>query len=403
LTNNIITNEQSTTADLWRMRIVHLLSSAGAGIMFPFIGLFYQRHGLSGTEIGLLSTASAIIALVIAPLWGRWSDSVTRPRLLLQGAFVGNIIGMLILGQQVTFIWMAVVIAIDALISAGEEPLLSNLTMGVTREKSGFGSVRLWGSLGWAIVAPLAGLMIEWAGIGSIFWGYGLMMGLTVVVLFWVNTRPPRHPETEEPAKPDLRQAFRDLLKDKAMVGLAIALVIAWLTSQGRYSFEGIYLNQLGAPESVIGWVITVGALVELPAMLWADRLMRRYGAARVLKWSFLIEAASLLIVLSVPTVPSIFVFRVAAGIAYSLNVVAVVVFISERSPNHQSNTRMALYMVTIRGLVGLVSGPISGYIFDTIGAYYHYVMAFGGCLLAWLALHLTVTGRRSQQAAELS
>jgi MFS transporter, PPP family, 3-phenylpropionic acid transporter len=385
------------------MRAVHLLASAASGILFPFIGLFFQRNGLTGTEIGLLSTVSAVVALLVAPIWGRWSDSVTRPRILLQAASVGSVLAMLILGQQTLFIWMGVIVAADALISAGMEPLLSGLTLGVTQGKSGFGSIRLWGSLGWAVVAPIAGWLIERAGIGTIFWGYGLMTGLSVIVLFWLKTRAAKRTEAETAARPTPRQSFRDLLKDKAMVGLALALVVAWLTNEGRYAFEGIYLSQLGAPESIIGWVNTVGAIVELPAMLWADRLVRRYGAASVLKWSFLMEAASLLIVIAVPTISSIFMFRVAAGIAYSLNVVSTVVFIDERSPARQSTTRLALYTVTIRGLVGLVSGPVSGFVFDTAGAYYHYVMAFGGSLLAWAALGFTVSGRRSQRAAESS
>ena len=39
-------------------------------------------------------------------------------------------------------------------------------------EKAGFGSVRLWGSLGWAAAAPVAGWLIERTGLFAPFAGY---------------------------------------------------------------------------------------------------------------------------------------------------------------------------------------------------------------------------------------
>lgn len=378
------------------MRAIHFLSSGGAAMFFPFLGLFYERNGLSGTEIGLLSTIGSVVALLIAPVWGRLSDGIAHPRLLLQAALIGSAICWLWLGQQTLFIWMALVVAIEALLGATTEPLLSVLTLGVTQEKSGFGSVRLWGSLGWAVAAPVAGFLIERTSIGSIFWGNAVLVVLCVLILIGLNTRPQKQPEANAPQQ-NTWSVFKELISDKAMIGLGLALAISWLTSAGRYQFEAIYLNQLGAAESVIGWVNTVGALVELPALLWADRLIRRYGSASVFKWCFLMEAASYIFVLVAPSVPAVFLFRIATAFAYSLYVVASVVFISERSPGGQSTTTLALYMVTLRCIIGLVSGPLNGVIFDSVGAYYLYVFAFGGSLLAWFTLRLTVSGRRSK------
>ena len=89
--------------DLWLIRLCYFARFAGLGFYFPFISLFYNGRGLTGTEIGLLATISALVVFIIAPLWGRWSDRVPTPRRLLQIALIGSSCAMLLLGQQKAF------------------------------------------------------------------------------------------------------------------------------------------------------------------------------------------------------------------------------------------------------------------------------------------------------------
>ena len=43
----------------------------------------------------------------------------------------------------------------------------------------------------------------------------------------------------------------RSLLHDPSMVSLGVALVIVWLSSNGLHQFEAIFLDELGAGESL--------------------------------------------------------------------------------------------------------------------------------------------------------
>ena len=70
--------------NLWTLRLYYFLLIGGGGFLFPFINLFYTQQGLSGTEIGLLSTFASLAALIAAPWWGRRSDATSHPRRLLQ-------------------------------------------------------------------------------------------------------------------------------------------------------------------------------------------------------------------------------------------------------------------------------------------------------------------------------
>ncbi len=51
-----------------RLRLYYFTLYGGLGSLFPFLNLFYRRHGLAGAEIGMLGTiAAAMIRELASP------------------------------------------------------------------------------------------------------------------------------------------------------------------------------------------------------------------------------------------------------------------------------------------------------------------------------------------------
>lgn len=145
----------------------------------------------------------------------------------------------------------------------------------------------------------------------------------------------------------------------------------------------------------MIGWLNTVGAIVELPMMLLADRVLHRKGSAFTLKLAFWVSAISLIFIVAHPSLISFFFYRIICGIADSFMVVSFTVFIVERAPAQQSATVLALYTITIAGVVNILFSPISGMIFDAFGAYWLYVLAMAGYIIGAVIFHLMVREKK--------
>jgi PPP family 3-phenylpropionic acid transporter len=385
--------------DLLLIRAYFFLWIGAGGFLFPFITLFYKQQGLTGTEIGLLGAVGWGVGLIAAPLWGRWADNTRHPRRLLQLSLIGTSLFMMLLSQQKVFLWMAFVIALDSLISAGGEPLSMTEALSIVQnQKSGFGSVRLWGSLGWALAAPLCGWLIERAGLIVTFSGYALATLASAVFLAFIVTTPVRGAQGDPP-RPPIGRLARQLLRDRSMVGLALALFVAWLAGNGQTQFEYIYLQQLGAGEGLIGVASMIGAVIELGGMLLADRLVRKHGAGRILGLSMLLKVVGLSFVLVNPSIASIFAARVLSGFHFSMYSVASVAYAAEGSPDGQGSTVLALYFVTLRGLVTLAAAPLGGGLFDLLGAYWLYAVSLGGNLLGFLILRFSGRPVKKQSA----
>jgi hypothetical protein len=57
------------------------------------------------------------------------------------------------------------------------------------QERAGFGSVRLWGSLGWAVTALLGGWLIERTGLFTMFAGYAISGFASIALLALLHSR----------------------------------------------------------------------------------------------------------------------------------------------------------------------------------------------------------------------
>jgi PPP family 3-phenylpropionic acid transporter len=245
----------------------------------------------------------------------------------------------------------------------------------------------LWGSLGWAAVTPLAGLLIERMGLYVPFAGYAVMLVAAVFVLFFVRGSSKPKTDIQKAARVPVRQMIRMLGQSRTTIGVAIAFTIIWISSMGRSQFETLYMTQLGAHASLIGIANTVSALFEVPFMLLADRLIRRYRSGRILRISMLAQAAAFLPVVLIPSIPSFFVLLIMASIALSLNVPSYYSYLVESAPEGQGGTVVSLFDVTLRSGVSLVAAPLAGFVFDLFGAYWLYPIGLGGCLVAWSIL----------------
>jgi PPP family 3-phenylpropionic acid transporter len=374
----------------------------GGGFLFPFVNLFYTQQGLSGTQIGWLSTIASLAALIAAPWWGRRSDATAHPRRLLQFGLLATSLCMLALSQQTIFAWMVLIVTLDAALSINVAPLSDVVALAVIKGRAGFGSVRLWGSLGWAVTALLGGWLIEQTGLFTMFAGYALSGFVSIALLAilqlprWGHSQPDR-PEAA-PTAQSWRATFAALWRDRTLLGLTLALSILWFSLNGLRQFEPVFLDQLGAGETIIGLASTIGAAVELPAMLWVDRLGRRHSAGKLLRMSFVLYIATALSVVIAPTVPVILFSHVIDGVAYSFFAVASVLFIVEVAPDRQVTTMMAIFTVTLPAVVRMISGPVSGWVFDARGAYALYVVGVIGSAVAWLIMKGMVKDRRTER-----
>ena len=173
-------------------------------------------------------------------------------------------------------------------------------------------------------------------------------------------------------------------------MGFAIALVFIGFLNSGVLQFENVFLAELGASKRLISVAGTLSAIVELPFMIYADRFVHRIGAHRLMLIALSLTFFQRLTVLILPFIPTIMVVRFIGGIGFSFYTISFVGLISSRTQPSETGTVLALYTVTIAGLVNIVAAPVGGAIFDAIGARWLYAFSAAGYIIAATSLWLT-------------
>src|SRR5215208_1920114 len=158
--------------DLFFARAYYFAFMGGWGFILPFTNLFYVSLGLSGTQIGMIGSLSAIVGLIVSPIVVTEIKKLPQARTFLQFSLVLGALGYFLLGQQSIFTFILVIIFFHTVITAGIMPTSDSMAVTVSQGAgTGYGSVRVWASVGWIITVLSSGWLVQRLGFGAGFAG----------------------------------------------------------------------------------------------------------------------------------------------------------------------------------------------------------------------------------------
>ncbi len=377
--------------DLIFARAYYFAFMGGWGFILPFVNLFYVSLGLSGAQIGTIGSVSAMVGFIVSPVLVSEIKKRPQARGILQASLMLGAIAYFLLGQQTAFPGILAIVFCQSLVGAGIMPASDAMAVHVSEEAgTGYGSVRVWASVGWILTVPASGWLIERYGFEagflgvSLMWLTGALLTLLIQPRYFVARRLMGQPQS------NLRAAVRRIARDRTLLGYAIALVFMGFLNNGVLQFENVFLAELGASKLLISFAGILSATVELPFMVYADRYVRRVGAHRVMLFAILMIFFQRAAVLLFPSIATIMVVRFVGGVSFSFMTIASVFLISSRTNPAETGTVLAIYTVTLAGLVSVLAAPISGGIFDAVGARWLYALAVAGYGIGLLSMWLT-------------
>jgi MFS transporter, PPP family, 3-phenylpropionic acid transporter len=377
--------------DLFFSRLYYFTLMGGSGFISPFLNLFYKSLGLNGKQIGTFAATSAVIGLFAAPVIVSGIKKQPQARSLLQLVLLFGALAYFLIGRQTAFLPIALIVAFQALAASGVSPLSDSMAVLVSQAaEAGYGSIRVFGSLGWIVMLPISGWLIERLGFGAGFMGVSLSWLCTAGLAFFISPHYFANQVTQNTPQTNPRAALRKVVNDRTLLGFAIALVAIGFLNNGVQQFENVFLSELGASKQLISIAGILGAIVELPFMLLSDKFIRRLGSHRLFLTAIALTLLQRAAVLLLPSIATIMVVRFIGGVAFSFYTISFIGLVNSRTQAHETGTVLALLTVTLSGLVNIVASPTAGALYDAIGARWLYAFAVSGYTIALASLWLT-------------
>lgn len=253
-----------------KYQVSNLIRYTADAFFYPFYSLFLLSIGKTEREIGIVLMIIPLIAIFINPLWSLFAKNVNHNKSL---AIIFSIIEGIVIISLLAFTNLITIIIFTIIIGVVNQPfylLFESYTTVYTMEtKENYSSIRMFGSLGYALGVVISGILIKITGkyLASFFTVFVLYL-IVAVTLFFIK---PLKTKKDDKAN---KGNFKKLVKNKNYLIFMGFYVISLAVLFSGDAFWGPYFLSRGIDESLFGWISLGVYLIEVVFLF----LFSKYG-----------------------------------------------------------------------------------------------------------------------------
>lgn len=396
-------NGQGKRSAWLRLFLINVSFWVACGSCAPFISAYYKRIGLSFTQIGVLLAIGPIFAIFIQPLWAMLSDRTGKRKLLLillalctAGAYL-----LYYLGASFAVCLLAVLVV--SLFSLALLPLCDALVIDRANAYGfPFARIRIGGTLGYAAMVFGAGMFLEkfdgaQFAVASVTY---LLFAGAVMLLPQGSARKEAAPARDEaaparreaaPARKEAAPAWnkavpaRESIFDTSEILFVLALALIESLGLGFCgSFTGSYAVELGFGSSLIGVLSCISALSEVPILLFAGKLMDRFGEIPLLIFSGIMMSLRLCLT-GMGLVPAMISAQLLQSVTYMTTYICCTQYISKHVRAGKMSQGQSALAIVQSGLAAVASNLFGGMLVDAVGTRQAFFAVAAGVLVVAL------------------
>ncbi len=366
---------------------------ASTAFVSPFIVLYYQRLGFSGAQIGILTGITPLVTFFVVPLWSALADATHRHRLIMSLAILLGITMLVLYPLATTFVPILIIAILLNTFFAPVSPFVDSATMYMLADqKELYGRVRVGGSIGFGLAAALSGTIVQNFGLKFAFWGCA---GLFFLNFFIGQKLEYGQVEDKEP----IWGKVRALLADPCWVLFLIVAFAGGLSLAALNNYFFPYMDELGAPESMMGLALTVGSISEIPIVFFSNRLVKRFGSYRLLILAMVVTSMRMFLFAASGLPVVVLIAQLLNGLTFSTMWVAGVSYADENAPDGLRTTAQGLFASMVLGIGMAVGGLVGGPLLESVGGRNLYFI-FGAAILVTVTsvelAHRQLTAKQS-------
>jgi len=342
----------------------------GTGVSLPYMPIWFEAHGLSGAQIGLILSAPMLVRIFITTALAVWADgfALRRTPIMLFGLAAGAFYGLIGLTQGFA-VWLVCWMMAASFLST-VLPLADVLSMRRARlEGFNYGHARGLGSLAFVAANVGMGAMLVWASPDLILaWTAAAALAAGVAARLLLPADPV-HEGGERPGRSDRWRGISDLLRNRPFMLAVLATGMIQATHAFYYAFSSILWSAQGLPKATIGLLWATGVAVEVAFMWFLEPWRRRVGPERlvilgglaaILRWTaFAFE----------PPLWALFPLQGLHALSFAAVFMGGLQLIERTAPARSASAAQTLSSAFSGGLVIGLATLASGPLYDAVGS----------------------------------
>ncbi len=357
-----------------RFSINYFIFFAAMATVVPYLQQILKMQGFRAYEIGLLLGIFEITGIFGPLLVGWLADKIGKYRFILLVLTFGSGVSFLFFIFNIGFIAALMVLILFGMmyrpIASLTDALASRTLTDVVRQ---YGRARIWGSIGFVGISffyQIWGFLDTSSPVRIV-----TVFLVLMTALFLSNLSLPKIKMSKNLIgrryKPDAEKReslFKVITSMPASfwIGISAAFIIK-MGMSGYYSFFSIYLNDIYNLKGISG-VWGIGALAEIPVVLWGSKFVVRYGAAKMLGLAAVGTVLRMFIYAIAPPLPVMLMGQLLHALSFGLLHITIIVLINHQISEKSRALAMAIFGGISYGLAGFIGSSLSGFILDSYG-----------------------------------
>uniref|UniRef100_A0A2S2RAT1 Major facilitator superfamily domain-containing protein 6 n=1 Tax=Sipha flava TaxID=143950 RepID=A0A2S2RAT1_9HEMI len=404
------------------MKIHYFIGIGGYAPFSPFMTTIAKQRGYSAFIVGLMFTLLPIPLLITTPIMTAMTDKYKCRRLVFIASsvliFAFTCLLAIIPGTTskeiddldvimsplfwLFFISNAMIGICGRLKSCLDDTICMSL---LGEDKHLYGKQRLWGSIGWSLMAILSGACVDWYSKGQEYKNYtpGYIIALILFLLdIYVITKIEITQESDNSTV--VSDVKHLLVKGKILAFLLWVVFIGFFMSF-IWNYVFWYLEDLSNiyhPET-LSWIKTLQGLAlivqcfggEVPSFFLSSYVIKHVDHMNTFSITFLaftvIFSSYSFITNPLWTLP----IEVLNGVSYALSFSVAISYAANVSPVGAEGTLQGVVGTALTGIGSPLGSLIGGYMFKTIGSIASFkilsVVAFTTCITQIIVNQLIV------------
>lgn len=259
------------------------------------ISVYLIGKGYSASQVSLLISVAALANMVTQPIIGSLTDKYgMRPVNMVM--FAATCVSAALFVVAPNFVIIVGAYALMNLLMNGVNPTVERMA---TSSPYSYGSIRVWGSIGFAVGTQLTGIIYD--VIAPVAPYVGVIIAMLIAIFGFWGTNP-RLAETEaanieaEESEDVEPVSTKDLLTNKKFLYYLVLQILFSAVTGAAYSFCPAFLTSKGLEASTASTFLAIATLLEIPLLLFSSKFMDKIANKTLLLGVFVLVVIEMVV-----------------------------------------------------------------------------------------------------------
>jgi MFS transporter, PPP family, 3-phenylpropionic acid transporter len=381
-------SKEGITMAVFKIRFFNFSYFSLFAIFLSFLPVYLTTKDIPESKIGIIVGVGGFIGILSQPLLGIISDkwkTIKMVLLLILGISVGA--GFLLFQSSTTFT-LVLLVGVMYFFFIPSDPLVESLNFQTAQQyRVNYGSIRMYGALGYAITSFIIGYITNRLGMSSLaylFLAYGI---ITLLFCFRIDDVQPNN-------KPLRFIELKKFISQKTTLSFFLLVFIIALPHRINDMFIGIYIHKLGGDYQLVGNTWFIMTIIEVFFFAIVHRFLKSGNELKLISISGLFYAIRFFLT-SVTDSPYIIVFlQLLQGITFVFFYSSAIQYLYSIIPVEWKATGQTILAVLFFGISGIIGSIVGGLILEKLGGSSLYkIMAL--LSLAGVALSIVIQKKK--------